>query len=341
MSRFRLALAATALSTMSIFSLCVIDSSALAAPAATYVVRSGDYLTGIAAKVGTNVNDLLKLNNLKITSVIHPGDTLLVPANATAPAAKAPKKTPKTPAVKTPAAKAAAPAAAPTAAPAGAVYVVKRNDSLSGIAQKHGVKLSALLKANKMTLTSVIMPGSKMILPAGAVVAVTTTTTPTTAPSTTTPSTTAPSTTSPTTTAPATTTPTTVAPADQPQSITTLINYLQAQVGKPYQFNAEGPDAFDCSGLVTAAYRQIKISLPHQSLVQSTYGTAVDWKTEPIKAGDLVFMYSSASPGVIGHVGVAVDSKTWIQSARTGTPVRASAMPSLDKIQAVRRIVQQ
>ena len=321
---------------MSMFSLCVIDSSALAAPAATYVVRSGDYLTGIAAKVGTNVNDLLKLNNLKITSVIHPGDTLLVPANATAPAAKAPKKTAKTPAAKTPAAK----AAAPTAAPSGAVYVVKRNDSLSGIAMKHGVKLSALLKANKMTVTSVIMPGSKMILPAGAVVAVTTTTTPTTTP-TTAPGTTAPSTTAPTTTIPATTTPTSVAPADQPQSITTLISYLQAQVGKPYQFNGEGPDAFDCSGLVTAAYRQIKISLPHQSLVQSTYGKAVDWKTEPIKAGDLVFMYSSATPGVIGHVGVAVDSTTWIQAARTGTPVRASAMPSLEKIQAVRRIVQQ
>ena len=338
MSRFRLALAATALSTMSIFSLCVIDSSALAAPAATYVVRSGDYLTGIAAKVGTNVNDLLKLNNLKITSVIHPGDTLLVPANATAPAAKAPKKTTtkKTPAVKTP----AATAAAPTTAATGAVYVVKRNDSLSGIAMKHGVKLSALLKANKMTVKSVIMPGSKMILPAGAVVAVTTTTTPTTTP-TTAPGTTAPSTTAPTTTIPATTTPTSVAPADQPQSITTLISYLQAQVGKPYQFNGEGPDAFDCSGLVTAAYRQIKISLPHQSLVQSTYGKAVDWKTEPIKAGDLVFMYSSATPGVIGHVGVAVDSTTWIQAARTGTPVRASAMPSLDKIQAVRRIVQQ
>ena len=336
MSRLRLALAATALSTMSIFSLCVIDSSALAAPAATYVVRSGDYLTGIAAKVGTNVNDLLKLNNLKITSVIHPGDTLLVPANAMAPAAKAPKKTTKTPAAKTP----AATAAAPTAAPTGAVYVVKRNDSLSGIAQKHGVKLSALLKANKMTVKSVIMPGSKMILPAGAVVAVTTTTTPTTTP-TTAPGTTAPSTTAPTTTIPATTTPTSVAPADQPQSITTLISYLQAQVGKPYQFNGEGPDAFDCSGLVTAAYRQIKISLPHQSLVQSTYGKAVDWKTEPIKAGDLVFMYSSATPGVIGHVGVAVDSTTWIQAARTGTPVRASAMPSLEKIQAVRRIVQQ
>jgi cell wall-associated NlpC family hydrolase len=339
MSRFRLALAATALSTMSIFSLCVIDSSALAAPAATYVVRSGDYLTGIAAKVGTNVNDLLKLNNLKITSVIHPGDTLLVPANATAPAAKAPKKTTtkKTPAAKTPTAQ----AAAPTAAPAGAVYVVKRNDSLSGIAMKHGVKLSALLKANKMTVKSVIMPGSTLNLPAGAVVAVTTTTAPTTAPSTTAPSTTAPGTTSPTTTTPATTIPTTVAPADQPQSITTLISYLQAQVGKPYQFNGEGPEAFDCSGLVTAAYRQIKISLPHQSLVQSTYGKAVDWKTEPIKAGDLVFMYSSATPGVIGHVGVAVDSTTWIQAARTGTPVRASAMPSLDKIQAVRRIVQQ
>lgn len=316
---------------MSMFSLCVIDSSALAAPSATYVVRSGDYLTGIAAKVGANVNDLLKLNNLKLNSVIHPGDTLLVPANATAPATKSPTKTP---AAKSPTKSSAAKAAAPT----GAVYVVKRNDSLSGIAQTYGVKLWALLKANKMTVTSAIFPGSTLILPAGAVVAVTATTTTTTP--TTVPSTTVPSTTTPVTTTPSPTTSTTVAPADQPQSITTLISYLQAQVGKPYQFNGEGPDAFDCSGLVTAAYRQINISLPHQSLVQSTYGKAVDWKTEPIKAGDLVFMYSSASPSVIGHVGVAVDSTTWIQAARTGTPVRASAMPSLEKIQAVRRIVQ-
>ncbi|MEI7617182.1 MAG: LysM peptidoglycan-binding domain-containing protein [Actinomycetota bacterium] len=328
MSRFRLALAVTALSTMSIFSLCVIDTSALAAPAATYVVRSGDYLTGIAVKVGANVNDLLKLNNLKITSVIHPGDTLLVPANAAAPAAKAPTKTP------------AKPSAAKAVAPAGTVYVVKRNDSLSGIAMTHGVALWALLKVNKMTVTSSIFPGTKLTLPAGAVVAAAATTTTTTPTTKSAPSTTAPSTTAPTTTTPATTTPTTVAPADQPPSITTLIAYLQAQAGKPYQFNGEGPDAFDCSGLVTAAYRQINISLPHQSLVQSTYGTAVDWKTEPIKAGDLVFMYSSATPGVIGHVGVAIDSTTWIQAARTGTPVRISAMPSLDKIQAVRRIVQ-
>jgi cell wall-associated NlpC family hydrolase len=302
MSRFSQALAATTLSTLSLLAVVAVDAPAHAAPAATYVVKSGDYLTGIALKVGAKIDDLLSVNHLKITSVIHPGDTLVLPAGAASVTANSP---------------------AP-AAPASTVYVVQSGDSIASIAHSHGVKIFALLTANKMTLTSVIHPGAKLTVP------------PATMPIPVPPAPAKPA----TPIQSAATVVASEAPVAQSKSITTLLAYLQAQVGKPYQFNAEGPDAFDCSGLVTAAFNKIGISLPHQSLLQSTYGVAVDWKTQPIKAGDLVFMYSSANPTVISHVGIAIDSKNWIQAARTGTPVRIGPLPSSVKIQSVRRIVQ-
>ncbi|HEY4332548.1 MAG TPA: hypothetical protein VGM78_08265, partial [Ilumatobacteraceae bacterium] len=78
---------------------------------------------------------------------------------------------------------------------------------------------------------------------------------------------------------------------------------------------------------------------PHQSLLQSTKGTAVDWTTQPIQAGDLILMFSSDNPGVISHVGVAMDATTWIQAAKTGVPVYVGPIP-MSKVQGVRRIVQ-
>lgn len=319
MTRLHQALAATTLSTLSLLTLCTVGAPVHASPTATsaiYTVRAGDYLTGIALKVGAKVGDLLEANHLKISSVIHPGDTLVLPAGAKLPVTAAPAATVVV-------VVAAAAAAAPL------VYTVKRGESLALIARDHGVRLGALLAANKMTVTSVIHPGSTLSLP------------PATMPIPAMP-TGRPASHASTVPSEATVNATvggTAINSPQSKSITTLLSYLQAQVGKPYQFNGAGPDTFDCSGLVTAAFAKIGVDLPHQSLVQSTYGVAVDWKTKPIMPGDLVFMYSSASPGVIGHVGVAIDSKTWIQAARTGTPVRIGPMPSPEKIQAVRRII--
>jgi len=73
--------------------------------------------------------------------------------------------------------------------------------------------------------------------------------------------------------------------------------------------------------------------------MQSTIGTEVDWRNEPIKAGDLIFMVSSVDPTRIGHVGIALDATTWIQAVGTGIVVRIRPIPSSDKISAVRRIV--
>ncbi len=338
MSLFRQALATTTMSTLTLLLLCTPAQASSArtsaterllssnAPAATYVVKDGDYLTGIAIKVGAKVSDLLAVNKLKITSVIHPGDTLLLPAGAVAPVAVTPV--------------AAAPAA--PAATALTLYTVKSGESLSSIANSHGVKLFALLKANKMTVTSVIHPGLALnIPPATMPIPLTAAEVAAAKAAATAASNAAKATASAAAaTAAGVKTISVAAASSVPKSIATVLNYLQEQVGKPYRFNAEGPDAFDCSGLVTAAYAKINVSLPHQSLVQSTYGTAVDWKTQTILPGDLVFMYSSANPGVISHVGIAIDSNTWIQAARTGTPVRVGPMPRSEKIQAVRRIVQ-
>ena len=183
-------------------------------------------------------------------------------------------------------------------------YTVVKNDSLSGIAQKAQVTLSSFLKVNAFSKSSVITPGQVVKLPVGHLF-----------------------------TAPASVNPKVNA------RIQTVIDFAMAQIGKPYAFATAGPLTYDCSGLVRASFATVKINLPHQSLLQSTYGTAVDWKTTPIQKGDLVFSFSSRTPQQIGHVGIAISSTEWIVAPYTGTTVSISRLPSIDKIQAVRRIL--
>ena len=256
---------------------------------ATYTVKPGDNLAGIARKNGIALTELLATNNMTVTSVIHPGDTLIV-AGSTA---------------------AASSTTAASAVASTSPYTVVSGDYLAGIANYNGVTLKSLLAANGLKVTSSIHPGQVLQVPPA--------TKPIVPPATSTSSSTGGSVTS---------------PSD------TLVMYLHAQVGKPYKFFTAGPETFDCSGLVVAGYKQLGITLIHQSRMQATMGTAVDWRTEPLIAGDLVFMRSSNDPTQIGHVGIALDSKTWIQAVGTGIPVRIRPLPSGDRIEAVRRILQ-
>jgi cell wall-associated NlpC family hydrolase len=282
----------------------------LAAPARAegerYEVKPGDYLKGIAAKMGVALPVLLSANELKITSVIHPGDTLVVPAGGSLPIA------PTAPAVAAPAAPVA------PVAPATTPYVVQNGEYFFSIAAKHGVTVGALLAANAMKITTTIMPGQTLAIP------------PRTLPIAPPPA--------PPSAAPAPAAAAAAAPAPAAASpIETVLAYLQQQVGKPYKFNTAGPETFDCSGLVRAGFLQVGIRLPHYSVLQSKLGTAVDWSVEPILPGDLVFTFSSSSPGEIGHVGIALDSKRWIQAAGNGDAVKISSLPKV--IRAVRRIL--
>lgn len=68
------------------------------------------------------------------------------------------------------------------------------------------------------------------------------------------------------------------------------VAYARAHLGYPYVWAAEGPGAFDCSGLVVAAYRSAGVSLPHSSLTLSGMGTSVSKAN--LRPGDLIFWYS-------------------------------------------------
>lgn len=68
------------------------------------------------------------------------------------------------------------------------------------------------------------------------------------------------------------------------------VAYARAHLGYPYVWAAEGPSAFDCSGLVVAAYRSAGVSLPHSSLTLSGTGSSVS--RADLRPGDLIFWYS-------------------------------------------------
>ena len=80
---------------------------------------------------------------------------------------------------------------------------------------------------------------------------------------------------------------------------------------KPYVWGAEGPNSFDCSGLVMAAYQSVGISLPHYTGNQWTAGTHIS--RDEMRPGDLVFFYSD-----LHHVGIYIGGGYMIHAPRTG-----------------------
>jgi murein DD-endopeptidase MepM/ murein hydrolase activator NlpD len=90
--------------------------------ATVHSAQKGDTLFGIARQYGVNINDLRAANSLSESYVLKIGDTIKIPAKASASktSTAVASKTP-TPAAKTPVSKPAAPAAKPTATPAAAV----------------------------------------------------------------------------------------------------------------------------------------------------------------------------------------------------------------------------
>ena len=79
-----------------------------------------------------------------------------------------------------------------------------------------------------------------------------------------------------------------------------LINAGYTQLGKPYGFGANGPNAWDCSSFTQYAFRQIGISIPRTASGQAGIGVHVDKGS--LRAGDLVFFQTyKAGPS---HVGI-------------------------------------
>lgn len=76
-------------------------------------------------------------------------------------------------------------------------------------------------------------------------------------------------------------------------SAASVIDFVQAQLGDAYVMGATGPNTWDCSGLVQAAYKQIGIDLPRVSQDQSTAGTQVSLSN--LQPGDILYWGSAGS----------------------------------------------
>lgn len=112
-------------------------------PVTTHVVAAGESVWSIATAHGLRPADVLAWNGLDWSSVIRPGQVL----SLSAPAAAAP-----------------APAPAP-AVPTMMSHTVAAGDTLTGIAQRHGIGLRALFEANGLGWNSVIYPGQTLNVP--------------------------------------------------------------------------------------------------------------------------------------------------------------------------------
>ena len=234
----------------------IVSSPAADAGPTRYVVQPGDTLSEIAEEFGVRTAELADRNAIIDRDLIRVGQTLAVSAPAAADAA-------------------------PTAssAPAG-TYVVTAGDTLSEIAEAHGVRTAALAEANGITDRDLIRVGQTLALPPATTAASpTSTTAPTPSATPDTPSTTAAPVTTPQVTTPPTTSTTTRPPATG--GVGTLLTPLFARWSQVY-----GVD---------------------QGLVEAIAWHESDWRPEAVSAG-----------GHLGIAQLSPDTVTFVEERLLG-----------------------
>jgi cell wall-associated NlpC family hydrolase len=115
---------------------------------------------------------------------------------------------------------------------------------------------------------------------------------------------------------------------------TQAVSYALAQLGTPYQWGAESPGvAFDCSGLVQAAYQAAGITLPRVAQNQYDAGPPVP-TGQPLQPGDLVFFGTDTNH--VDHVGIVINQTQMIDAPHTGALVRTEPFNWPDYLGATR-----
>jgi cell wall-associated NlpC family hydrolase len=99
------------------------------------------------------------------------------------------------------------------------------------------------------------------------------------------------------------------------------VTFALAQRGKPYRWGAEGPNAFDCSGLTWAAWQAAGVTIPRTAAGQLTGLPRVRGRVQP---GDLL-IYPSGGPSR-RHVAMVVGRGRMVEALGRGIPVRVTSI---------------
>lgn len=102
-------------------------------------------------------------------------------------------------------------------------------------------------------------------------------------------------------------------PISSPNGLGALTAAL-TQLGKPYEWGGMGPHAWDCSGLVQWAFRQVGVRLPRTTWEQAEAGAAVP--LHALSPGDVVILNPDAS-----HVGIYAGYGQVFNAYGRGVPV--------------------
>ena len=118
-------------------------------------------------------------------------------------------------------------------------------------------------------------------------------------------------------------------------AVATAISFALAQLGKPYQWGATGPGAYDCSGLVYAAYAAAGIRIARTTFQWRQDGPHVP--LSQIEPGDLLF--SAGSDGTSsnpGHVVMYLGGGEIIQAPESGEDVQVDPLSLAGVVVATR-----
>ncbi|GGT44795.1 C40 family peptidase [Streptomyces chromofuscus] len=107
------------------------------------------------------------------------------------------------------------------------------------------------------------------------------------------------------------------------------VSFATGQIGKPYEWGAEGPKAYDCSGLTSQAWAAAGSAIPRTSQEQ--------WKqlrrvpVEDMRPGDLIIYFDDAS-----HVGMYVGDGAMVHAPRPGRTITIAGAGSMPILGVVR-----
>lgn len=96
-----------------------------------------------------------------------------------------------------------------------------------------------------------------------------------------------------------------------------------AQLGQPYRYGGDGPEGFDCSGLVLYVHRQAGINVPRTTMLQRQRTAALD--RSELRAGDIVF-FTLGPRLVVDHVGIYLGDGRFIHAPHAGATVRVARL---------------
>ncbi|MEU9206738.1 C40 family peptidase [Streptomyces sp. NPDC048415] len=95
------------------------------------------------------------------------------------------------------------------------------------------------------------------------------------------------------------------------------LRYAVGQIGKPYQWGAEGPTSYDCSGLTSQAWQRAGQPIPRTS--QEQWARLPRIPLSRLRPGDLVIYFPEAT-----HVALYLGDGMVVQAPRPGTEIKVS-----------------